>query len=224
MQPVGRNHCRRFNIRLARRAKDFNHNPFGVIGPLRKVHDLQDDLVTHIDVFGIGIPHDHQFAQVSTIRFGDPTRTVFDHGSRKPRAPPLHHFHYTTRTSIASSSMPHFGLHHVTRHRAAGIFSGDVQVSFGKWGGRANKTKSTWVPLEPTFNVVWHRRQRQASPKDHQRLFLNHQVEALLEQMKFFIWHRKLISQDLKRLWPGFGVGQMVQDALTKSARHGSGA
>ena len=69
--------------------------------------------------------------------------------------------------------------------------------------GRTNK--STWVPPEPTFNVVWHRRQRQASPKDHQRLFLNHQVEALLEQMKFFIWHRKLISQDLKR--PGRALG-----------------
>ena len=55
MQPVGRNHCRRFNIRLARRAKDFNHHPFGVIGPLGTVHDFQDDLVTHIDVFGIGV-------------------------------------------------------------------------------------------------------------------------------------------------------------------------
>ena len=224
MQPVGCNHCRRFNIRLAGRAKDFNHHPFGVIGPLGKVHDLQDDLVTHIDVFGIGVAHDHQFAQVSTIRFGDPTRAVFDHGSRKPGAPSLHHFDHTTRTSIASPTMPHFSLHHVTRHRAAGIFSGDVQVSLREWGGSANKTKATWVPLEPTLNLVRHRRQCQASPKDDQGLLFNHQIEALLEQVEFFIWHRKLISQDLKRLWPDFGVGQMVQDALTKSARHRSGA
>ena len=102
---------------------------------------------------------------------------------------PLHHFDHTPRASIAPSTMLDFGLHHIPGHRATGIFSGDVQVPFREWGGGTNETESTRVTLEPTFNLIWHCRQRQTAPKHHQRFLFNHQIKTLLEQVQLFIWH-----------------------------------